>query len=125
MPFKHSHTEITLIKSSDYLHEGCQCFENDLTHTFGNKIPGLGHFMHASTATGREGDSAWLETAKMTPSGKCQVQCLQFYYYHSGNQTGQLNIWLREFRDWNTGTDRLVKQITGHLKIFRCAFSAL
>lgn len=100
---------------------------NDLTHTLGNKIPGVGHFMHASTATGREGDSAWLETARMTPSGNCQVQCLQFYYYHSGNQTDQLNIWLREFQDESdrTGTDRLVRQITGHLKIFICAFSAL
>lgn len=80
--------------------------------------------MHASTATSREGDSAWLETARTTPSGKCQVQCLQFYYYHSGNQMDQLDIWLREFQDC-TGTVRLVKQITGHLKIFIRAFSAL
>lgn len=100
---------------------------NDLTRTFGNKIPGFGHFMHASTATGTEGETAWLKTAMLTPSGKCHVQCLQFYYYHSGNQTDQLNIRLREFHDGPDGpwTERLVRQITGHLKIFTCAFSAL
>uniref|UniRef100_A0A3Q3L755 Metalloendopeptidase n=1 Tax=Mastacembelus armatus TaxID=205130 RepID=A0A3Q3L755_9TELE len=57
------------------------------------------YFMHASTASGQEGDSAWLETKKMIPTRDCHVQCLQFYYYHSGGQSDQLNIWIREFQD--------------------------
>ncbi|CAB1334022.1 unnamed protein product [Coregonus sp. 'balchen'] len=56
-----------------------------------------GSFMHASTASGQEGDTAWLESREMTPSRKCSVQCLQFYYYHSGNELDQLNIWIREY----------------------------
>ncbi|CAJ1062652.1 meprin A subunit beta-like [Xyrichtys novacula] len=74
-----------------------------------------GYFMHASTASGQEGDSAWLETKTMTPTAKCHVQCLQFYYYHSGSWSDQLNIWIREFQDEKdtTGKKRLVGQITG------------
>uniref|UniRef100_A0A3Q3L718 Metalloendopeptidase n=1 Tax=Mastacembelus armatus TaxID=205130 RepID=A0A3Q3L718_9TELE len=66
-------------------------------HTDMNKTGG--YFMHASTASGQEGDSAWLETKKMIPTRDCHVQCLQFYYYHSGGQSDQLNIWIREFQD--------------------------
>ncbi|KAM3873290.1 meprin A subunit beta-like [Diretmus argenteus] len=74
-----------------------------------------GYFMHASTSSGLEGDSAWMETKRMSPSRECHVQCLQFYYYHSGNQSDQLNIWIREFRDERdcTGKLRLMGQITG------------
>ncbi|XP_030248698.1 meprin A subunit beta-like [Sparus aurata] len=74
-----------------------------------------GYFMHASTASGQEGDSAWLETKRMSPTRKCHVQCLQFYYYHSGSQSDQLNIWIREFRDKmdSRGNLRLMDQITG------------
>ncbi|XP_047454956.1 meprin A subunit beta-like isoform X1 [Mugil cephalus] len=76
---------------------------------------GSGHFMHASTASGQEGDSAWLETQRMSLNRECPSQCLQFYYYHSGNQSDQLNIWMREFQDEqdSTGTLRLMAQITG------------
>lgn len=79
--------------------------------------PGTGFFMHASTASGQEGDTAWLESREMTPSRKCSVQCLQFYYYHSGNELDQLNIWIREYRDERdpNGTLRLMGQITGNL----------
>uniref|UniRef100_A0A3B4U5S9 Metalloendopeptidase n=1 Tax=Seriola dumerili TaxID=41447 RepID=A0A3B4U5S9_SERDU len=59
-----------------------------------------GFFMHASTASGEEGDSAWLETHRMSPSRDCHVQCLQFYYYHSGNESDKLNIWIRELYDY-------------------------
>lgn len=88
------------------------------THIFGNTILGHvgAHFMHVSTAAAGLGDSAWLETPRMMPSGTCHVQCLQFYFFHSGNPTDQLNIWLREFQSESdlTGTNRLVKQITGN-----------
>ncbi|KAK2844829.1 hypothetical protein Q5P01_011488 [Channa striata] len=73
------------------------------------------YFMHVSTATGQEGDSARLATKRMTPNRACNVQCLQFYYYHSGSESDQLNIWIREFRDEQDfkGTLRLMGQITG------------
>ncbi|XP_041797517.1 meprin A subunit beta-like [Chelmon rostratus] len=75
----------------------------------------IGFFMHASTASGKEGDSARLETHRMSPKRECHVQCLQFYYYHSGSESDQLNIWLREFDHEldPTGKVRLVGQITG------------
>ncbi|KAG9334617.1 hypothetical protein JZ751_007440 [Albula glossodonta] len=72
-------------------------------------------FMHFSTATADEGDRAKMDTMRMTPRRKCSVQCLQFFYYHSGNESDQLNIWIREFDDEfdQTGTRQLVGQITG------------
>ncbi|XP_042565063.1 meprin A subunit beta-like [Clupea harengus] len=74
-----------------------------------------GFFMHFSTITGEEWDSARLTTRRMTPGRTCQVQCLQFYYYYSGNETDQLNIWIREFdsEEDTEGTRRLMGQITG------------
>lgn len=90
------------------------------TYIFANTIIGHvgAHFMHVSTKAAGLGDSARLETSRMTPSGMCNVQCLQFFYFHSGNHTDQLNIWLREFngKSDQTGTNRLVKQITGNLE---------
>ncbi|XP_033837344.1 meprin A subunit beta-like [Periophthalmus magnuspinnatus] len=79
-----------------------------------DKVPSS--FMYASTAFGLEGDSAWLETNRMTPNRSCHVQCLQFYYFHSGHESDQLNIWIREFQDENdfTGQSRMVEQITGN-----------
>ncbi|KAK7886880.1 hypothetical protein WMY93_026501 [Mugilogobius chulae] len=80
---------------------------------------GPSYFMHMSTATGQEGDSAWLETKTMVPNRECHVQCLQFYYFHSGHESDQLNIWLREFQDEHdlTGHRHLAAQITGGISI--------
>uniref|UniRef100_I3KGU4 Metalloendopeptidase n=1 Tax=Oreochromis niloticus TaxID=8128 RepID=I3KGU4_ORENI len=74
-----------------------------------------GYFMYASTESGQEGDSAWLETKRMSPQRECHVQCLQFYYYHNGSKSDELNIWIREFQDqWDsTGTLYLMGQISG------------
>eukprot|EP00064_Thunnus_orientalis_P012770 superscaffoldBa00002000_g12805 len=74
-----------------------------------------GYFMHASTTLGKEGDSATLQTKRMRPSRDCHIQCLQFYYYHNGNESDELNIWIREFQDEHdfTGKVRLMGQITG------------
>ncbi|XP_033976381.1 meprin A subunit beta-like [Trematomus bernacchii] len=74
-----------------------------------------GYFMHVSTASGEEGDSAWLETHRMSLNREHHVQCLQFYYFHSGNMSDHLNIWIREFQDELDlkGTLRLMGQITG------------
>nr|XP_033958124.1 meprin A subunit beta-like [Pseudochaenichthys georgianus] len=75
-----------------------------------------GYFMHVSTASGEEGDSAWLETHKMSLNREHHEQCLQFYYFHSGNMSDHLNIWIREFQDELDlkGTLRLMGQITGN-----------
>ncbi|XP_042565068.1 meprin A subunit beta-like [Clupea harengus] len=84
-----------------------------------------GSFMHFSTNRSSEGDSATnhssegesarLTTRRMTPGRTCQVQCLQFYYYYSGNETDQRNIWIREFdsEEDTEGTRRLMGQISG------------
>lgn len=74
-----------------------------------------GYFIHASTASGQDRDSAWLETKIMSTKWECKVQCLQFYYFHSGNELDELNIWIKEFQDEQDtkGTLRLMGQITG------------
>ena len=81
--------------------------------------------MYASTASGKEGDSAQLETHRMFPQRGCHVQCLQFYYYHSGNESDHLNIWIREFEDEHDhmGTRRLMGQITGNVRLYDCPVS--
>ncbi|XP_063734552.1 meprin A subunit beta-like isoform X3 [Eleginops maclovinus] len=89
-----------------------------------------GYFMHVSTASGQEGDSAWLETHRMSLNREHHVQCLQFYYYHSGNMSDHLNIWIREFQDELDlkGTLRLMGQITGgptkHWKLHHVSLNA-
>ncbi|XP_048117320.1 meprin A subunit beta-like [Alosa alosa] len=74
-----------------------------------------GFFMHFSTKRGRIEDSAKMETRRMTPRRSCKVQCLEFFYYHSGSWSDQLNIWIREFDglDDMKGTRRLMGQIKG------------
>ncbi|KAK6326643.1 hypothetical protein J4Q44_G00022880 [Coregonus suidteri] len=56
-----------------------------------------GFFMHYSTATGKEGDRATMESVRKTP--RRQFQCLQFFYYYSGGDQDLLNIWIREYDD--------------------------
>uniref|UniRef100_A0A3P9NA21 Metalloendopeptidase n=1 Tax=Poecilia reticulata TaxID=8081 RepID=A0A3P9NA21_POERE len=89
-----------------------------------------GYFIHVSTVSGQEGDSARLETEVVKPTRACNVQCLQFYYFHSGNEADELNIWIREFENDQdtTGTLRLMGQITGsptsHWKIHHVSLNA-
>uniref|UniRef100_A0A673N607 Meprin A, beta n=1 Tax=Sinocyclocheilus rhinocerous TaxID=307959 RepID=A0A673N607_9TELE len=52
---------------------------------------GVGFFMHFSTATGTQGDKAYLQSRLFHP--KRRSQCLQFYHYNSGGVDDQLNIW--------------------------------
>uniref|UniRef100_A0A672LI47 Metalloendopeptidase n=1 Tax=Sinocyclocheilus grahami TaxID=75366 RepID=A0A672LI47_SINGR len=60
---------------------------------------GTSFFMHFSTEGRNEGDAARLESKTLTPTRACKVQCLQFYYYHSGHESDQLNIWIRDVTD--------------------------
>ncbi|XP_067284309.1 meprin A subunit beta-like [Pseudorasbora parva] len=88
---------------------------NVTDHTYlGSKQNGSSLFMHFSTEGRNQGDAARLESKTLTPTRDCKVQCLQFYYYHSGNQSDQLNIWIREYQNEadSTGTLRLMDQIT-------------
>ncbi|XP_022529958.2 meprin A subunit beta [Astyanax mexicanus] len=74
-----------------------------------------GYFAHYSTMYESEGASAVLQSKEMTRRRACNIQCLEFFYYHSGAQTDQLNIWIREYVN-NTdviGTVRHMNQITG------------
>ncbi|KAK7130510.1 hypothetical protein R3I93_019998 [Phoxinus phoxinus] len=75
---------------------------------------GTSFFMHFSTEGRNQGDAARLESKTLTPTRDCKVQCLQFFYYHSGIESDQLNIWIREYQDEadSRGTLRLMDQIT-------------
>lgn len=89
---------------------------NVTDHTYlGKEANGTSFFMHFSLVGRNEADSARLESRAMTPTRDCKVQCVQFYYFHSGNVNDQLNIWIREYKnaDDSTGTLRLMDQITG------------
>ncbi|XP_042610500.1 meprin A subunit beta-like [Cyprinus carpio] len=85
-------------------------------HTYlGKEQNGASFFMHFSTEGKNQADTARLESKTMTPRRDCKVQCLQFYYYHSGNESDQLNIWIREYQNDtdSRGTLSLMDQITG------------
>ncbi|XP_067273230.1 meprin A subunit beta isoform X2 [Pseudorasbora parva] len=76
---------------------------------------GVGFFMHFSTATGSQGDKAYLESRLFYPERRSQ--CLQFYHYTSGGADDQLNIWVREYTAENPkGVLRLIQKISGGLK---------
>uniref|UniRef100_H2MFV7 Metalloendopeptidase n=1 Tax=Oryzias latipes TaxID=8090 RepID=H2MFV7_ORYLA len=94
------------------------CSKSNISWEMVTQVSGggeIGYFMHVSTATAQEGDTEQLETQRMTPQRVCHIQCLQFYYYHSRNESDTLNIWIREFKNEQdlTGTRRLMGQITG------------
>ncbi|KAI3361201.1 hypothetical protein L3Q82_013393 [Scortum barcoo] len=83
-----------------------------------------GDFVHASTASGEEGDSARLESHRVTPIRECHVQCLQFYYYHSGSESDQLNIWIREFQDEKGLMGQITGPPTSHWKLHHVSLTA-
>ncbi|XP_026140853.1 meprin A subunit beta-like [Carassius auratus] len=83
-------------------------------HTYlGKEQNGTSFFMHFSTKARNQGDVSRMESKKMTLKRDCKVQCLQFYYYHSGHESDQLNIWIREYQNEadSRGTLRLMDQI--------------
>ncbi|XP_073686011.1 meprin A subunit beta-like, partial [Garra rufa] len=76
------------------------------------RCQGVGFFMHFSTATGEQGDKAYLKSRLFYP--KRRSQCLQFYHYNSGGADDRLNIWVREYTAENPkGAPRLIKKIRG------------
>ncbi|XP_067218288.1 meprin A subunit beta [Chanodichthys erythropterus] len=82
--------------------------ESDYTNM--ERCDGKGYFMHFSTAVGRQGDKALLESRILYP--KRGFQCLQFFLYNNGHASDQLRIWTREFDTANpNGTLHLIEQI--------------
>ncbi|XP_074056811.1 meprin A subunit beta-like isoform X2 [Macrotis lagotis] len=59
------------------------------------KCKGSGFFMHFDRNSVTEGGSAVLESRIFYP--KRDFQCLQFYYYNSGNKDDQLRIYIRKY----------------------------
>uniref|UniRef100_A0A3Q3JWI8 Metalloendopeptidase n=1 Tax=Monopterus albus TaxID=43700 RepID=A0A3Q3JWI8_MONAL len=80
-------------------------------HTSLSPLGGGGFFMHCSTASGKEGDGTKMQSRKMNP--KRQLQCLQFFCFHSGSDQDQLNIWIREYDGDSKETTYLMGQIIG------------
>ncbi|XP_053799575.1 meprin A subunit beta isoform X3 [Vidua chalybeata] len=81
-------------------------------HTNMGECKDSGYFMHFDTSAGGEGSTAVLESRILYP--KRGFQCLQFYLYNSGNESDQLNVWVREYTSANpNGTLRFIKEIKG------------
>uniref|UniRef100_A0A8C1TSI5 Meprin A, beta n=1 Tax=Cyprinus carpio TaxID=7962 RepID=A0A8C1TSI5_CYPCA len=92
--------------------QGDEDWLNGLLSNKGYTSTGVGFFMHFSTATGTQGDKAYLESRLFHP--KRRSQCLQFYHYNSGGIDDQLNIWVREYTVKNPkGALRLIQKIRG------------
>ncbi|XP_044151338.1 meprin A subunit beta-like [Bufo gargarizans] len=73
---------------------------------------GTGYFMHFNTSIGKTGDEAILESRLFYAARG--FQCLEFFYYHSGNESDQLNIWIKEYtNDSPNGNMTFVNSVTG------------
>ncbi|XP_073439828.1 meprin A subunit beta-like isoform X1 [Dendrobates tinctorius] len=79
--------------SSDWQHVGSVPEGPDTDHTYMEKKQGF--FMHFDTSSGKIGDEAILESRLFYPSRG--FQCLEFFYYHNGNESDRLNIWIKEY----------------------------
>lgn len=76
------------------------------------KCTGSGYFMHFSTGTANNGDTALLESRLLYP--KRGYQCLQFFYYNSAGASDTLKIYVREYDKANpNGKIRFIKTIDG------------
>ncbi|XP_072460587.1 meprin A subunit beta-like [Notamacropus eugenii] len=63
------------------------------------KCKDSGFFMHFNSGSVNEGEKAILESRIFYP--KREFQCLQFFYYNSGNRDDQLKIYVREYTSEN------------------------
>ncbi|XP_054902946.1 meprin A subunit beta-like [Poeciliopsis prolifica] len=112
------------------VHGGPSSDHTSLPSGNGDNGKETGYFIHVSTTSGQKGDSARMETERVKPTRACNVQCLQFYYFHKGKESDVLNIWIREFQNeqHTTGTLRLMGQITGsptsHWKLHHVSLNA-
>ncbi|XP_074058169.1 meprin A subunit beta-like [Macrotis lagotis] len=67
----------------------------DTDQTYLGKCEGCGFFMHFSSRSVNIGGNAILESRLFIP--KREFQCLEFYYYISGNKYNQLKIYVRKY----------------------------
>ncbi|XP_043849671.1 meprin A subunit beta-like [Dromiciops gliroides] len=67
----------------------------DTDQSYQDKCKGSCFFMHFNSSSLKEGEKAILESRIFYP--KRTFQCLQFYYYNSGNNDDQLKIYIREY----------------------------
>lgn len=80
-------------------------------HTFLGKVLDTSYFMHFSTSMGSFGSFATLESRLFYP--KRAYQCLEFFYYHSGSESDQLQIWINEYTpDYPNGILKLVDSVS-------------
>ncbi|KAM3614330.1 uncharacterized protein V6R79_012847 [Siganus canaliculatus] len=91
-----------------------------------NDEKGGGFFMHCSTASGKMGHGAKMQSRKMTP--KRRFQCLQFFYFHSGSHEDQFNIWMREYdgdvKEITYLMDQIAGRPTSHWKLHHVLLNA-
>uniref|UniRef100_U3IHP0 Metalloendopeptidase n=1 Tax=Anas platyrhynchos platyrhynchos TaxID=8840 RepID=U3IHP0_ANAPP len=81
-------------------------------HTNMGECEGSGYFMHFNTSAVTQGSTAFLESRILYP--KRGFQCLQFYFYNSGNESDLLRVWVREYSSADpNGTLRFIEQIKG------------
>ncbi|XP_074133484.1 meprin A subunit beta-like isoform X2 [Sminthopsis crassicaudata] len=67
----------------------------DTDHSYLGKCKGSCFFMYFNSKSVKEGGKAILESRLFYP--KRNFQCLQFYYYNSGNKDDKLKIYVREY----------------------------
>ncbi|XP_036596451.1 meprin A subunit beta-like [Trichosurus vulpecula] len=67
----------------------------DTDQTYLGKCRGCGFFMHFNSSSVNVGEKAILESRIFHP--KRAFQCLQFYYYNSGNKDDQLKIYVKVY----------------------------
>uniref|UniRef100_G3VYV7 Metalloendopeptidase n=1 Tax=Sarcophilus harrisii TaxID=9305 RepID=G3VYV7_SARHA len=67
----------------------------DSDHSYLGKCKGSCFFMYFNSNSVKEGGKAILESRLFYP--KRNFQCLQFYYYNSGNKDDKLKIYVREY----------------------------
>ncbi|KAI5104702.1 meprin A subunit beta isoform X1 [Silurus meridionalis] len=97
-------------KQSDWVRVSKATGGPDMDYSNMGRCTGTGYFMHFSTINGNEGDTALLESRLLYPNRN--YQCLQFFYYHTGNTNDTLEIWVREYTEADAiGTLRMIKTI--------------
>ncbi|XP_072460600.1 meprin A subunit beta-like isoform X2 [Notamacropus eugenii] len=69
----------------------------DTDQSYLDKCRGCGFFMYFNSSSVNVGGKAFLESRLYYP--KRGFQCLQFYYYNSGNKDDRLKIYIREYVD--------------------------
>ncbi|XP_072267378.1 meprin A subunit beta-like isoform X2 [Pyxicephalus adspersus] len=83
-------------------------------HTFSgkDKLSDIGYFMHFNTSTGNIRSDAILESRLFYP--KRGYQCLEFFYYHSGSESDQLKIYIKEYTTlYPNGILKFVDSVSG------------